>query len=329
MATSAILVAQPVIDQVDAPQEGDVFPYIATGYVPVTESGANVVWDLSGIGTGAATNLPCEAASATAYGNQYPSATLALDAGNVITYIRADATGLYAVGVYKQVGAQALQIHMTDEQLMLPYPCTYGTQFSDPYTYSYSYTGGTVNGGGHGVYVADGFGSLILPFDTIHNVLKLSGTDTVSEAIPGTSYVTAIDQVYFYKPGVHYYVLAATHLSQSVNGAPPQQGGGISYLAESMFAGIHEDRAQAIGVEAWPNPARDVVNVTFGLAGGHHVQLELFDGLGRRVSGMRKITTVAGIQQAGMDVHDLPAGIYFLQVTDDHGQQGSCRIVVQ
>lgn len=329
VAVPVVLAAQPVIDQVDAPQEGDVFPYIAAGYVPITESGTDVVWDLSNMGGGAATNLPCEAAAATAYGNQYPTATLALDGGNVISYLRADASGLYVVGVYKQVGGQALQIHMTDEQLMLPYPCTYGTEFSNPYTYSYTYTGGTVNGGGHGTYVADGFGTLILPYDTIHNVLKLSGTDTISESIPGTSYVTAVNQVYFYKPGIHYYVLAATHLSQSVNGGTPQEGGGISYLAQSMFAGIQQDQRQAIGLEAWPNPARDFVNVMYGIGGGHKVQLELLDELGRSVRSEPQATSLPGIQQVRLDVQDLPAGVYLLRLTDDHGQQGSCRVVVQ
>lgn len=321
--------AQPTINLSDAPQVDDVFPYINVGHVPITETGADVVWDLSNLATGTAQDLPCEAPDATAYGDQYPTATLALDAGSTISFMRTDPTGLYAVGVYKDLGSLSIQIHFTDEQLIMAYPCTYGTTFSDPYAYTYTYPGGTVNGTGHGSYAADGFGTLVLPYDTIHNVLKLSGTDTVSESIPGTSYVTAVQQVYFYKPGIHYYVLSATQLSVSVNGGAPQQSAGISYLAPAMFSGIHAEQVQAIGVEAWPNPANGSVNIAYGVAGGLQVEMDLFDALGNCVRTQRTATTLPGIQQKRFDLQGLPEGIYLLQVSDSHGQRGTCRVVVQ
>ncbi|MBS1568401.1 MAG: T9SS type A sorting domain-containing protein [Bacteroidetes bacterium] len=329
LSAAGAIHAQPVINLTDAPQVDDVFPLISVGHVPIAGTGEDVVWDLSALAVGTPVNFPCESPDATAYGDQYPTATLALDGGNNITYMRTDESGLYTVGVYKDLGSLSIQVHFTDEQLFLPYPCTYGTAFSDPYAYTYTYPGGTVNGTGHGSYVADGFGTLILPYDTIHNVLKLTGTDTVAESIPGTAYVTAVQQVYFYKPGIHYFVLSATQLSQSVNGGPPQQSAGISYMGPAMFAGIKGKGNQPIGVEAWPNPARDFVNVSYGIAGGRKVQLELFDGLGRSVRMVRNMANVPGIQQARMDVQGLPAGVYLLRVADDHGQRGSCRVVVQ
>lgn len=328
VAVSAIR-AQPVINFPDAPQVDDVFPYIAVGHVPISGTGEDVVWDLSALGVGTPVDLPCESPDATAYGDQYPTATLALDGGNNISYMRADSSGLYVVGVYKDLGNLSIQIHFTDEQLFLPYPCTYGTAFSDPYAYTYTYPGGTVNGTGHGSYVADGFGTLILPYDTIHNVLKLTGTDTVAESIPGTAYVTAVQQVYFYKPGIHYFVLSATQVSQSVNGGPPQQSAGISYLGPAMFTGIHSEQRQPIGVEAWPNPASGLVNISYGIGKGRHVKLELFDANGHCIRARQAHTVVPGIQREQLDLQGLPAGIYLVQVTDDQGQQGTCRVVVQ
>jgi hypothetical protein len=317
------------MDQADAPQVDDVFPYITGAYMPIITGGGNALWDLSGIGTSEATNLTVESPDATAFADIYPSATLALDGGNVIQYMRTDANGLYIVGVYKLIAQQNIQIHYTDESLFLPYPCTYNTAFTDAYVYNYGYTGGTVNGGGNSAYVADGFGTLVLPYDTIYNVLKLSGTDTVSESIPGQSYVTVVNQVYFYKPGIHFYVLSAQALSQSVNGGPPATGFGMFYLAQSAFAGIHEGLKQAIGVDVWPNPAQDVLNVTYGVAGGHAIDLRLFDPTGRTVRSQHTTTGTSGIQRSELDVKGLPAGTYLLQVSDDHGQRGTQRVVIQ
>ncbi|MEO8734698.1 MAG: T9SS type A sorting domain-containing protein [Flavobacteriales bacterium] len=329
----AILTAQPTMNQSDAPQVDNVFPYVTGSYAPITTGGADVLWDLSGIGTSAVTNLPVESPGATAFGDIYPTATLAMDGGSTITYMRDDSTGLYLVGIYKLIAQQNIQIHYTDEQLFLPYPCTYNTAFTDTYAYNYSFTGQSgievAQGTGNSSYLADGFGTLVLPYDTIYNVLKLTGVDTVSESVPGTSYVTAIQQVYFYKPGVHYYVLNSQALSQSVNGGPPATGFGLFYLDQSAFSGIHEDLEQAIGVDAWPNPAQDILNVAYGVAGGHQIELDLFDATGRTVRTLHTTTGTSGIQRTELDVKGLPAGIYLLQVSDDHGQRGTRRVVIQ
>ena len=324
----AFLFAQPTIDQSDAPQVDEIYPYITGSYAPITTGGADVLWDLSGVGTSPATNLTVESPDATAFGDIYPTASLALDAGGVIQYMRTDANGLYIVGIYKLIAQQNLQIHYTDEQLFLPYPCTYNTAFTDTYLYNYAYTGGTVNGNGNSAYVADGFGTLVLPYDTIYNVLKLTGVDTVSESIPGQSYVTVVNNVYFYKPGIHYYLLNAQDISQSVNGGAPATGFGMFYLAQSAFAGIHEDLKQAIGVDAWPNPAQGILNLTYGVAGGHAMDLILFDATGRTVRTQHTTTATSGIQRSEFDVKDLPPGIYLLQVSDDHGQRGTRRVVI-
>jgi len=321
------------MDQSDAPQVDDIFPYVTGSYTPITSGGADVLWDLSGIGASEVTTLPVESPDATAFGNVYPTATIALDAGSTITYMRDDVSGLYVVGVYQLVAQQNIQLHYTDEQLVMPYPCTYNTAYADPYAYNYSFVGqsGTevAQGTGNSSYIADGFGTLVLPYDTIYNVLKLSDIDTVTEIVPGQSYVRAVDQVYFFKPGIHYYVLSATGVSQSLNGGAPQTGSSMYYLAQSAFAGIHEDLKQAIGVDAWPNPAQDILNVTYGVAGGHAMDLMLFDATGRAVRTQNTTTATSGIQRSEFDVKDLPAGIYLLQVSDDHGQRGTQRVVIQ
>lgn len=328
-ALPAFLAAQPVIDASFTPQFGDVFTYTTSTYTPITIAGENAFWDLSNLGAGAQSTLTAVDPVATGYSDLYPTATLALDGGTVIQYMRADASGIYIVGVYKDFGSQVIQIQYADESLFLPYPCTYNTAFTDSFTYAYTYTGGTVNGGGNISYTADGFGTLVLPYDTIYNVLKLTGIDTNFESVPGQAYVTVSQQVYFYKPGLHYFLLNAADISQTLNGGAPATGSSLFYLSEGMFTQVGEQARQAIGMEVWPVPAHDQLNVSYGLAGDHQVNMGLYDATGRSVRTVQARTATSGIQATSLDVKGLPAGIYLLKVTDDHGQSGSRKVVIE
>ena len=98
IALPVLLHAQPLIDQSNAPAEGDMFTYTAASYDTITLAGSDVVWDLSGIQPGSTSNLTIEDPAATQYGNLYPTSQIAVDAGTAIVYMRADATGLNAVG---------------------------------------------------------------------------------------------------------------------------------------------------------------------------------------------------------------------------------------
>ena len=328
-ALPAFLAAQPVIDESFTPQDGDVFTYTASTYTPITLTGENVLWDLSSLIPGAGSSLTVVDPTATGYSDLYPTATLALDGGTVIQFMRADASGIYIEGVYRDFGSQVIQIQYSDESLFLPYPCAYNTAFADSFTYAYTFTGGTVNGGGNNAYTANGFGTLVLPYDTIYNVLKLTGIDTSFESIPGQSYVTVSHQVYFYKPGLHYFLLSAADISQRVNGGPPQTANSLFYMSEGMFTKVGEQAQQAIGMDVWPVPARDQLNVSYGLAGDHQVNIGLYDATGRSVRAVQARTAASGIQATSLDVKGLPAGIYLLKVTDDHGQSGSRKVVIE
>jgi len=75
------------------------------------------------------------------------------------------------------------------------------------------------------------------------------------------------------------------------------------------------DFAQLNRLRAFPNPASDEIGVEFDLPAASQVSLYLFDGLGRRV-----VTRDLGQRGAGnnfnrVDISDLPAGTYHLQVS--------------
>lgn len=327
--TATALMAQPVMDQVDAPQDGDQLWYMPASHVAITTTGEDVIWDLSSLSTGEEQMLSFLDPAVTGHGAEYPTSNVVLTDGAVQMYLRTDATGIYTVGQYQATSGFQLRIHFSDEELVLPYPCTYNTAFADTSTYSYPFQGDTVHGGGSKAYTVTGFGSLVLPYDTIHNVLMLTGTSSGVESVPGTIYHSVSDMVIFYRPGIPYYVLSASEFSSYVNGELQQTGSSLYYLSQSTFAGLQEHASEAIGVEAWPVPARDLLNVSYGLAGGHKVSIQLYDASGRQVRALQEVTGGSGIQRTVLDVQGLSSGIYLLHVTDDHGQRGTRRVVIE
>lgn len=72
-------------------------------------------------------------------------------------------------------------------------------------------------------------------------------------------------------------------------------------------------RPRAVALRAWPNPARDGLDVEFVLASGSHARLELLDVTGRRMRSL----TVQGVgphvaKLANLDL--VPRGVYLLRL---------------
>lgn len=139
--TATALMAQPVMDQVDAPQDGDQLWYMLTSHVAITTTGEDVMRDLSSLATGEEQLLSFLDPAVTGHGAEYPTSNVVLTDGAVQMYLRTDATGIYTVGQYQATSGFQLRMHFSDEELVLPYPCTYNTAFADTSTYSYPFQG--------------------------------------------------------------------------------------------------------------------------------------------------------------------------------------------
>ena len=65
-----------------------------------------------------------------------------------------------------------------------------------------------------------------------------------------------------------------------------------------------------LSLEAWPNPARDHVEVAFGLEAAGAVRLRVVDVLGREVATLVDVPRAAGEHRVGLDASRLAAGVY-------------------
>lgn len=331
IVSAGALAAQPTMTVADGPQPDQMMTYSSSTFMPITATGPDAVWDLSAAQEMAGPDaIYFVAPDATGFEAQFPGATVATDDGTNFIFNRVAADGWYIMGQRVVASGMSFMAHYTDEQLVMPYPCTFNTAFADSFLYNYTVQGMLVNGSGLSDYTANGFGTLILPHGTIDNVLMLSGEFTTQEEIPGViSIRNEMDIVSFYKPGFPDYLAQTREIVQYQDGEQTSTASGLFYASEDVFTAIGGPVAQAIGVQAWPVPAATQVQVAYGLPGGRVADLQLVDMNGRTVRSMRDHTSASGIQVARMSVEGLPPGLYVLNLMDDRGQRGTCRVVVQ
>ena len=79
------------------------------------------------------------------------------------------------------------------------------------------------------------------------------------------------------------------------------------------------------GFSVYPNPVRDRATVGFACEGGH-VQVLLYDGLGREVARPLDRSLPRGVRKVSLDASGLAAGSYHCQVQE--GQRISSQLIV-
>lgn len=88
-----------------------------------------------------------------------------------------------------------------------------------------------------------------------------------------------------------------------------------------------DDLGAVNGLQIGPNPANDVLNISFDLVANAQVDIELFDAQGKLVYSSSAIKTSLGGNDHQIDVSQLNAGIYSINVQVD-GKQASRKVMV-
>ena len=82
----------------------------------------------------------------------------------------------------------------------------------------------------------------------------------------------------------------------------------------TTVVGIEEVNLSA-GVSVYPNPANDFINVAYGLTNNSVVTVDVINVLGERVMTEYVGSQAAGNYTSRLDVSNLSAGVYMLNVT--------------
>jgi hypothetical protein len=314
--------AQPTLTSADGPIAGQVFSFVEASYATLPNTGVNQTWDASSASTTGGGDQQWVTVGSTTAGSSFPNATIALVTPLQEQFIQQTATQRLLIGTF----SNGIVTTCSNPSKTMQFPCTYGMNWTDTYQCSYTYQGNTYTNNGTLTANADGYGTLILPYGSIANVLRFSVSEVVSAVVQGVTYVTTSNAQYYWRPGTATYVAVNVQIAQTINGSPAGSDEEINYLAEGSI-GMDEALTRMIGVELAPNPAAHSVTVTFGASGAR--RMSLLDVQGRIVRSQELGDQGPGIFQKEMVLAGVAPGVYSVLITDENGQFGMQRLVVE
>lgn len=321
--TAICAAAQPTLDQGNAPIVGFSYSVAVADPVLLPGTGPGQTWDASGTFQSNTLTVDQIDLSASTAGASFPNAEVVSASGVTEDYIDVASDGLYIVGAYN--ASLPITSVYTNAYQYLQFPCTLGTSWTDTYAGSYTYGANTYAQSGTGTYEATGYGSLVLPWGTVDNVLRIDGTELYQESGNGSVYEYEASFSFFYKPGVGHYVAKGIASTSELNGSPAGDQEYFLFL-EANSIGIGERALSSIGLEVFPNPASDEAVLVFTAEGG--VTLTVLDAAGRTVMDQALPRSGAGLFREVLDVRGLPTGLYTAVVNGSKGERGSTRFVV-
>lgn len=310
-----------------SPQVGSSFTINQADHSAPGSGGAGQTWNFATLGVNSAATSTYVAPASTPYAASFPGATLAMDAGGGnFAYYQASSAGQDLHGLYS--GTLGTNMTYQNPQRTLSYPCSYNSTWNDAFSSTFTAMGLNCTRSGTITGLADGHGTLVMPYGTMTNILRVRTVEDYSDDLGGAGTIDYdFTTYYYYKPGVRVPLLVIYEQTSTIAGQAPTNTLGISWAAGSSV-GIQEALRNAIGIEVFPNPARDHASISFSSPGGN-LFLEVLDATGQVVRKERLSGQPMGIGRSDLDVSGLTAGLYMLRITAPNGDQGVQRLIVQ
>ena len=201
---------------------------------------------------------------------------------------------------------------MNNRETVFTYPCTYNTQGNDYFSATFTSGGNTFYRYGTSTFVADGYGTLIMPYGTVNNVLRIHFTEDYVDSTDfgGFPYVIDYqnDQYFWMTPGTHQFLLSYFELTSM---GSTNQGG--YYISQTT--GMDEIKNPMFDV--FPNPANDVINVSALNSAMVINRISVFNALGALVYD----ELPEQFQQHNkIDLSGKPTGMYWIKIQTNMGE---------
>ncbi len=279
-----------------------LFPYQTAGI-----GGAGLIWDFSGVSPTGTANMNHVDPAATPSSASFPDATVSISQGSAYSYFEGTSSGYF----YDGVVASGNLIPYSDAEKMMTFPFTYLDTYSDNFGAVFT-SGVTITRAGTVNVTADAYGTLILPYGTLNNVIRVkvieSYTDSYTVTVPVVlTYASTI--YYWYKADTHYPVLSISSLDQ--DGTLYQ---GATYLDQAHISAVEENITNAIHLNVFPNPTNGLSVISFELTQPEKVQLAVYDNLGQLVEMIEQNQLGAGNQRYELNTANYASGLYTLKV---------------
>ncbi|MCW3120550.1 MAG: Por secretion system C-terminal sorting domain containing protein [Flavipsychrobacter sp.] len=303
------------------PYLGDVYinNVCETSGVSEGPSGPHQTWTFSGLLPATSGTLidtaNVKACGLTATCSLFSGADMAIVSSSTIDYIITSSGKLQHKGYYNSPTQFAVYNDPIDQ---FRFPFTYNTKFVDACDGTIVFTPSglptvTATEVSSDTVECDGYGTLILPGGlTYPNVLRVHSYQNFRDSadVFGTPVIETykLETYTWYTPGYHSPLLTiATATSDLTNYKV------VSYSAKKLKTAVENIGNTSVALQLFPNPATDVLNVKFNLAGNEHVRISLIDMLGRE-AGVIANKDMQGAQSIAYNTAGLAKGMYMVRL---------------
>lgn len=247
----------------------------------------------------------------------FPTASVVRKEGNDYTFFEFAPDGVYELGSLDSSSNPPDTLTYTNTKKVMRHPFTYTQMFTD----SFSLSGGGDTGTGAVTDTVESFGTLILPYDTFENIIRMKMTEEVSGTVSGIP-MTARRVSYRWYDRTHHAPLLRLD-SVDINGSKSQEA---YYLLEEDPVLISDVPITPLHIKA--AFADNNIVVTAGTLAEHRYELILYNIKGQQ---LYRTDFAGGGRNIFNTGQELSPGMYILRVMDKehHGTAGITKLVKQ
>lgn len=310
--------AQIVLTSAYNPAVGDAhyLRNVDEGEIIPGPSGANQFWDFSYIKAAPDSRMTYYILKCTTpYGMHFDKANLASHDGKWhFKYYNTTESFVQYLGS----GDTTKVIVFTDAVLFLQYPFTYGNSFVDSFYSVFSFSEKIIKKSGIRFTIADGYGNIVLPTDTVLNVLRIKTTEIIIDSIFMNGNFVSVEQTldtsyYWYKSDYKFPILVIS-FSYTSNGFIRYAG----FVENPNTVGIQLTNSEIPRdftlYQNFPNPFNPSTNIKFDLPKSEFVKIVIYNIIGQQVKILVNEYLQAGSYKISFDGSDIPSGVYFYRL---------------
>lgn len=301
--------------------------------LPMNVSGANQLWQVMDLtqSAPAALNTYSTAASSTNSAN-YPGTNLVQSDSSVFTYYKTTTNQLELLGV--DAGFFDLNYN-TNSAIVATYPISYGYTHSDAVAGTMNVPSVSLNGPFTGTVIttADGTGTLNINNNAsvFTNCIRIKTTQHLSFNLLFGAETGTIDQeLYnFYHSSSKFpvFTVSYSHIVASGIQSIDQVQTQVSTL-NTVVIGIKENKLNDITFTAYPNPAKNNVNLHFVTVKNENYNIEICNTLGQVIKTVSLTDLQPGVYNQTIDLTGLSQGIYTIKVSGKYAQ-GTEKLIIE
>ena len=303
------ITAQPTLTNANtSPQVGESFIYHLVDYTVGSEgaSGANVTWDFSGSISTDTLTINWVDPSTTPYAASFSSSNICYEVSGTYDYYTSSSSD------YSRQGAVqgGIVVAYSDPQKHIEYPYTFNSTFIDSFAATF-FSGVTIDRTGTITVTGDAYGTVILPYGTFNDVLRLKVVEDYQDDFIGGPLLYNTEVYLWYKPGIHYPILSFTSFVSTMFSITYG-----SYLDQSSV-GINKTFAPEFNFNIYPNPANTFTNINYNITKPADVKISLNNLLGQEIKVLVNEKQPTGNYKEIVNLENLSKGVYLIRLEID------------